>query len=180
MDGARFANSLITLDCKPAEITWKAGIDVMSFGATKNGAMCAEAIIFFNHKYAENFAYLHKRSGQLISKSRFFACQFLAYLTQDLWLKNARHANYMARKLADVFAKHNIRIIYPVEANELFVQLFPQFADYLKKNNYDFYGWRKPEDNLYRFVTSCFTSELDIVSLDACLSSFSCIIENAK
>jgi len=98
MDGSRFANSVATLKVTPAQLTWKAGIDAMSFGATKNGALAAEAIIFFNKKYAEDFEYRHKRAGQLASKMRFFACQFLAYLDNDLWLKNAQHANQMAQR----------------------------------------------------------------------------------
>lgn len=90
MDGARFANGLATLNCKPADLTWKVGVDVLSLGATKNDAMCAEAIVFFNHQYAKNFDYLHKRAGQLMSKSRFFTCQFLAYFKENLWLENAK------------------------------------------------------------------------------------------
>jgi threonine aldolase len=170
MDGARFANSLVALNCSPADITWKTGIDVLSFGATKNGAICAEAIVFFNHKYAENFDYTLKRSGQLTSKSRFFSCQFLAYLHQDLWLKNAAHANFMAKQLAQVFLKHNIEIIYPVESNELFVKFSSKCATYLRQNNCGFYEWGAPEEKLYRFVTSFFTSIANITELDACLS----------
>ncbi len=169
MDGARFANSLVALNCSPAEITWKVGIDVISFGATKNGAMCAEAIIFFNHKYAENFDYMHKRTGQLMSKSRFFSCQFLAYLQQDLWLKNARYANFMAKQLAQIFDKYNIEIIYPVESNQLFVKLSSKYVKHLRQNNCGFYGWGSPDAEIYRFVTSFFTSNDDLMELDACL-----------
>lgn len=175
MDGARFANSLITLDCKPADITCRVGVDVMSFGATKNGAMCAEAIVFFNHEYAKNFDYLHKRSGQLVSKSRFFSCQFLAYLKQDLWLSNAKHANSMAQQLAKIFKKNNIETIYPVESNELFVILSDECAEFLKENHCGFYDWStsKVSTGLYRFVTSCFTENYEINDLDVCLNAFS-------
>ena len=168
MDGARFANSIITLNCTPAELTWQSGIDVMSFGATKNGAMCAEAIIFFNHKYAENFDYMHKRAGQLMSKSRFFACQFLAYLEQDLWLQNATNANFMAQKCAQILHNNNIKIMCPVEANELFISLPIETANYLRQNNYSFYEWGAGT-GIYRFVTSCFTTDSDIENLAVCL-----------
>jgi len=117
MDGARFANSVVTLKATPAELTWKFGIDAMSFGATKSRALAAEAILFFNKKYAEDFEYRHKRAGQLASKMRFFACQFLAYLENDLWLKNAQHANHMAQKLLSIFTKNKLKERYPVEAN---------------------------------------------------------------
>ena len=174
MDGARFANSLITLNCKPAEITWKVGVDVMSFGATKNGALCAEAIVFFNHQYANNFDYLHKRAGQLASKARFFSCQFLAYLKQDLWLENAKKANFTAEQLAQIFSKHNIEIVYQVESNELFVMLSVKCAKYLQENNCTFYDWStsKAKTGLYRFVTSCFTSNVELVALDTCLNTY--------
>ena len=172
MDGARFANSLVTLNCKPADITWKVGLDVLSFGATKNGAMCAEAIVFFNHKYAENFDYIYKRSGQAVSKTRFFSCQFLAYLHNELWLKNAKHANYMAKQLVKIFHQHNIEIIYPVESNELFVRLSSKCAEYLRQSNCGFYNWGSPNLELYRFVTSFFTSNTDIINLDSCLLNY--------
>lgn len=174
MDGARFANSLITLNCKPADITWKVGVDVLSFGATKNGAMCAEAIVFFNHEHAKNFDYLHKRAGQLVSKSRFFSCQFLAYLKHGLWLDNAKHANSMAQQLAGVFNKHNIEIIYPLESNELFVILSDKCAEFLKENHCGFYDWStsKVSKGLYRFVTSCFTSNAEITDFDTCLNGY--------
>lgn len=165
MDGARFANSLITLNCTPADITWKTGVDVMTFGATKNGTMAGEAIIFFNKKYAENFDYVHMRAGQLASKMRFFACQFLAYLENDLWLKNAQHANTMAKKLLKLFNDFKIKTQYPVEANELFVTLPKNLADHLQTSGAGFYPWGLPDDNLYRFVTSFLTSEDDLQKL---------------
>jgi threonine aldolase len=179
MDGARFANSLVSLNCTPAEITWKAGVDVLSFGATKNGAMCAEAIVFFNHEYAKNFDYLHKRAGQLISKSRFFSCQLLAYLKDDLWIKNAKKANFMAQQLVETFNKHNIEIIYPSESNEVFVILSDQYVEHLKTNGCGFYDWStsKVRTGLYRFVTSCFTTNADIMDLDDCLNAYT---ESAK
>ncbi|MBX9804942.1 MAG: low specificity L-threonine aldolase [Alphaproteobacteria bacterium] len=170
MDGARFTNSLIKLGCTPAELTWKTGVDVMSFGATKNGTVCAEAIIFFNHNHAKDFDYLHKRSGQLMSKTRFFACQLTAYLAQDLWLKNAKHANAMAQNLVRIFQKNGVEIVHPVESNEIFVKLPSQTVTTLREQACGFYDWGATNSDLYRFVTSFHTSNSDIEGLDKCLS----------
>jgi threonine aldolase len=175
MDGARFTNSLITLGCSPAEATWKSGIDVLSFGATKNGAMAAEAVIFFNQEYASDMDYKQKRAGQLFSKMRFLSCQFLAYLKDDLWLKNAKHANDAALNLASIFLKNNINLEYKVQANEVFVRMPNLLAQYLNKNNGSFYEWEKANElglSLYRFVTSCFTKEEDLKLLDECLKQY--------
>ena len=121
MDGARFANALARLGGTPAELTWKAGVDVLSFGATKNGAMGAEAVVFFDTALATDFRYLRKRTGQLVSKNRFLAAQMLAYLADDRWMTNARHANAMADRLADgVRALPGVRLPLPVEANAVF------------------------------------------------------------
>ncbi len=103
----------------------------MSFGGTKNGCLNAEAIVFFNQDYAKNFDYIHKKVGQLMSKTRFFATQFLAYFTDNLWLNNATHANLMAQALNFVFQKHNIKIKYPVDTNQLFVILDKKLAEFL-------------------------------------------------
>jgi threonine aldolase len=100
MDGARFANALVHLHCSPAEATWKSGVDVLSLGATKNGALCAEAVVFFDPALAADFERRRKRAGHLWSKMRFLSAQLLAYLSDDLWLNNARHANAMAEALA--------------------------------------------------------------------------------
>ena len=167
LDGARFANSVVSLKESPDQLI--KNIDVMSFGATKNGAMCAEAVKFFNLAYAEEFDYRQKRAGQLMSKSRFFASQFLAYLANDLWLNNAIHANTIAQKLKAIFQQNNISIAYPVEINELFVTLNKPMAEYLRRQHVDFYAWGKAEENLYRLVTSCFTSQQDIENFAACL-----------
>ena len=101
MDGARFANALVSLDVTPAEMTWKSGIDVLSFGATKNGCLAAEAIIFFKKDLVGNVTFLMKRAGHLLSKMRFVSAQLDAYITNDVWIKNARHANKMGKKLSD-------------------------------------------------------------------------------
>lgn len=124
MDGARFANALATLGVSPAEMTWKAGVDVLSFGATKNGCLAAEAIVFFDPDAAAQFEYLHKRSGQLLSKMRYVAAQLEAYVADDLWLRNAAHANAMARRLSDgLAATPGLTIAYPTQSNEVFVKI---------------------------------------------------------
>lgn len=128
MDGARFGNALARMNVSPAEATWKAGIDVLSFGATKGGAMGAEAVIFFDPKRAEAMAERRKRGGHLLSKHRFLAAQFDAFLADDYWLTLARHANAMADRLADGLRKSGLRIVWPVEANLIFVQL-PEHLD---------------------------------------------------
>lgn len=121
MDGARFANALARLGGTPADLTWKAGVDVLSFGATKNGAMGVEAVVFFNTALASDFRYLRKRTGQLVSKNRFLAAQMLAYLADDRWVRNARHANAMADQLAAACRTvPGVRLPLPVEANAVF------------------------------------------------------------
>lgn len=121
MDGARFANALVRLGCTPAALTWRAGVDVLSFGATKNGALGVEAVVFFDRDLTTDFLYRRKRAGQLVSKSRYLGAQMLAYLQHDVWLDNARHANAMADLLAQgMRALPNVRLPLPVEANEVF------------------------------------------------------------
>ena len=120
VDGARFANALVTLGCSAAEATWRAGVDVLSFGATKNGALAAEAIVVFDPGLAATIAYRRKRAGHLLSKLRFLSAQLEAYLADDLWLANARHANAMAARAAAGFARlanRGVALVHPVEAN---------------------------------------------------------------
>ncbi len=123
MDGARFANACARLGGSPADLTWKSGVDVLSFGATKNGALGVEAVLFFDRTLAGDFVYLRKRTGQLVSKGRFLAAQMLAYLDDDRWLRNARHANAMADRLAAAVRAlpgGRVRLPLPVEANAVF------------------------------------------------------------
>jgi threonine aldolase len=121
MDGARFANAVARLGCSPAALTWQAGVDVLSFGATKNGALGVEAVVFFDRRLADDFLYRRKRTGQLVSKSRYLGAQMLAYLDDDLWLANAGHANAMADRLADAISPvPGVRVPLPVQANEVF------------------------------------------------------------
>ena len=100
MDGARFANGLVSLSTSPADMTWKSGVDVLSFGGTKNGCLAAEAVIFFKPELVQAFPFLHKRSGHLLSKMRFVSAQLEAYVSNDVWLRNAQHANAMAAHLS--------------------------------------------------------------------------------
>lgn len=126
MDGARFANALVHLGCSPAEITWKAGVDVLTFGGTKNGAFAAEAVVFFDPERADEMKWRRKRAGQTFSKGRFLAAQFEGLLEGGHWLDLARHANAMARRLADgVRSIDGVRLAWPCEANEVFLILSP-------------------------------------------------------
>ncbi|OOY27121.1 low specificity L-threonine aldolase [Thioclava sp. L04-15] len=128
MDGARFANALVAAGCTPAEMTWKAGVDVLSFGGTKNGCMGVEAVVIFDPKRAWEFELRRKRGGHLFSKHRFLAAQMQAYLTDNLWLKTARHANEMARKLSEGVSKiEGAKLIHPTDANAVFAA-FPRGA----------------------------------------------------
>ena len=122
MDGARFANALLASGASPAQMTWRAGIDVLSFGATKNGALACEAVVFFDTARAANFAYLRKRGGHTLSKGRFLGAQMEAYLRDGLWLRLAQKANAAARRLGEGLAKApGVRFAWPIEANEVFV-----------------------------------------------------------
>lgn len=124
MDGARFANAVAALDCTPADITWRAGVDVLSFGASKNGTLNAEAVIFFDAELARDFRFRQKQGGHVLSKTRFLGAQMEAYLADGRWLAQAAHANAMARRLGEGLGSvPGIQFRFPVEANILFVQL---------------------------------------------------------
>ena len=159
MDGARFANALAFLDVSPAEMTWKSGVDVLTLGGTKNGCLAAEAIVFFKPEMVSNFPYLHKRSGQLLSKMRFISSQLEAYVTDDLWIRNARHANLMAKKLSEgLNSFSNIELAYPTQSNEIFVHLPRELIDYLNNAGYDI-NEEELDGKAVRFVTA-WNSEL--------------------
>ena len=120
MDGARFANALVALNASPAEMTWKSGIDVLTLGGTKNGCLAAEAVVFFNPDLAKSFPFLHKRAGQLLSKMRFVSAQLEAYVTNDVWRRNAQHANAMATRLSrGLAATHGIELELPTQSNPI-------------------------------------------------------------
>jgi threonine aldolase len=142
MDGARFANALVRLGCTPAELTWQSGVDVLSFGATKNGALGVEAVVFFNRELSGDFLYRRKRAGQLVSKSRYLGAQMLAYLSDGLWLENARHANAMADLLAaGLRAAPAVRLPLPVEANEVFAIVPRSLHDGLQAQGARYLAW---------------------------------------
>ncbi|KTE26709.1 MULTISPECIES: beta-eliminating lyase-related protein [unclassified Sphingopyxis] len=148
MDGARFANAVAFLGCSPADVTWRAGVDALSFGFTKNGAMMAEALVFFGGSGGAGVRELKKRGGHLLSKGRFVAAQIRAMLKDDLWLANARAANAGAAALA---AACGPRLMHPVEANELFVRISAEEAADLRAQGFDFYDWG---DGAIRLVVS--------------------------
>jgi threonine aldolase len=174
MDGARFANALVALNLSPADMTWKLGVDIVSFGATKNGCWCAEALVFMNPEMSRDLPFIRKRAAQLFSKSRFIASQFDAYLQNGLWLEMARHANSMAKRLESGIKHSKIaRIAWPVEANEVFAVMTKACSDQLKQKGAIFYEWNPPrakagllshDEVLVRLVTS-FATESDQIDL---------------
>jgi threonine aldolase len=165
MDGARFANALVHLDCAPADIAWKAGVDALSFGASKNGALCAEAAIFFAPARAGDFEYRRKRAGHLLSKMRFVSAQLEAHLAEDRWLRQARAANALAARMADGLSRiPDVQIAEPVEANEVFADMPEALARRLRDCGAQFYEWEKRERGrtLVRLVLSFLTPAEDV------------------
>jgi threonine aldolase len=165
MDGARFANAVAALKCSPAELTWKLGVDLLSFGATKNGALGAEAIVVFKPELAQGLEYRRKRAGHLASKMRFVSAQLLAYVENGLWLKLAERANAGAKRLSDGLARLGLLPVYPVEANEIFVWLPVAYIDALTKKGARVLPWTSiPEGGklLVRLVMSFATPEKSI------------------
>jgi threonine aldolase len=163
MDGARFANAVARLDCSPADLTWRAGVDVLSFGFVKNGAMSAEALIFFDDSLVHATLYRRKRAGHLLSKGRFLAAQILAMLDDGVWLRNARAANAAAAKLAEAAPD---RLVSAVEANEVFLKVSPEEAEALRAQGFDFYDWGPGEA---RLVTSWDSAPRDVDALAAAI-----------
>jgi threonine aldolase len=159
MDGARFANAVAALGCHPADITWRAGVDVLSFGMTKNGAMNAEALIFFDPAKASGADYRRKRAGHLLSKGRFLSAQMLAMLDNDLWLENARAANVAAQIIGQAAGN---RLLYRVEANEIFLHLEAAEAAILRAAGFDFYDWGV---GAARLVTSWHHTQSDVTPI---------------
>ena len=163
MDGARFANALAASGEHPADVTWRAGVDAMSFGFVKNGGLNAEALILFRTELFEEVAVRRKRAGHLSSKGRMFAAQVLAMLDDGLWLDNARAANAAARHLAEAAPQ---RLVYPVEANELFLKVEAGEAERLRASGFDFYDWGPGQ---IRLVTSWDQKGEDIEKLAAAI-----------
>jgi len=166
MDGARFANAVASLGCPPKEISWQSGVDVLCFGGTKNGLAAGELVVFFTKELAREFDYRIKQAGQLGSKMRFLAAGWLALLENDLWLRNAEHANGTARRLAqELRALTKIDILFPVEANAIFVRLEDRVAQALQAAGWHFYKFIEPD--VYRFMCSWATSERAVEDLVA-------------
>jgi threonine aldolase len=166
VDGARFANALVHLRCTPAEATWQCGVDVLSLGATKNGALCAEAVVFFDPARARDFERRRKQAGHLWSKLRFVSAQLLAYFANGLWLDNARHANAMASTLArGLGGIPGAALLQSVDANEVFVALPEAIVAALERRGFGFYRWplcAAPTGVAIRLVTSYATSRAQV------------------
>jgi threonine aldolase len=141
VDGARIGNALARMNASPAQATWQVGVDALSFGATKGGALAAEAVLFFDPARGANMSERRKRGGHLVSKHRFVAAQIEAYLADDLWLRLARHANAMADRLAAGLAAAGLAPVWPVEANEVFVALPSRTDERLKAAGASYYPW---------------------------------------
>ena len=168
MDGARFANALAHLKCAPAQITWKAGVDALSFGASKNGALAAEAVVFFNKEDVRDFEYRRKKAGHLISKMRFVSAQLEAYLEDGLWLALAAKANALAARLAEGLARvPGAEIANPVEANAVFARLPDAAVARLRAAGALFYDWEPSENGktLVRLVVSFATPQAGVTRL---------------
>lgn len=185
LDGARIANAIASNNATLAQMTWKSGVDYVSFGGTKNGCWCAEALICFDKKKAHEIAYMHKRAGQLFSKSRFVAAQFDAYFTDELWLDLAKHSNLMAKNLSHIFRKvKSIELAVEPQSNEVFATMAPDIAKFLRENGAMFHEWKLPRTpsqelaelvsngkKLYRFVTSFQTTQDEIEKLSGLLGT---------
>lgn len=170
MDGARFANAVASLGCSPAEASWRSGVDILTFGATKNGALAAEAVIIFKPELAREAAYRHKRVGQLFSKMRFISVQLEAYIADGLWLENARRANAQAARLAEgIEATPGVRLLHPVQGNELFATMSEPVLSGLLADGFTFNRWYEGGVVTARLVTAFNTAPEDIDAFIASL-----------
>jgi threonine aldolase len=172
MDGARFANALVALGATPAEMTWKAGVDILSFGTTKNGTMMSEAVIVFDKALADIVRFKHKRAGFLHSKMRYFSAQLLAYVENGLWLDNARKANGTARRIASALAATpSVELAYPVEGNQIFAHIPPGITAALQAAGIALRPWASAKGNQYRIVTSYCDPESLVARFEAVLAA---------
>lgn len=162
MDGARFANALAFLKCLPGELSWKAGVDVLCFGGTKNGVGAGELVVFFKRELAQDFEYRIKQAGQLGSKMRLLAGQWMGLLTNDVWLRNAAHANAMAKNLGDRIGREaRVTLVpIPVESNAVFLRLSEAMVNRLSEHGWNFYKFIEPD--VYRLMCSWATTESEI------------------
>ncbi|MEE4208424.1 MAG: beta-eliminating lyase-related protein [Parvularcula sp.] len=177
MDGARFAGALVATSAAPADLTWRAGVDLLSLGGTKNGCLAAEAVVAFTEDHAEALAYRAKRAGLGTSKQRFFSAQWPAYFAQDLWLELAQTSAAKARKTAKLFADDpHAELLYEPAINEVFVTMPHDLAEHLRGAGAQFYDWVQPGDTYAktarRFVTSWETTNEQIDDLANALSSY--------
>jgi threonine aldolase len=180
MDGARFANAVVALGCTPAEMTWKRGVDLLSFGGTKNGCWCADAIVVFNPDHGRQMDYLCKRAGHIASKARFVSAQFEAYFADGLWLDLASHANQMgARAAAIIDARNRFRLAWQPQGNEVFAVGPKEAVDALAANGVRFSHWQPPraerhlvgeEEAMIRLVASFATTDADVAALEVALA----------
>ena len=166
MDGARFGNAVASLGCSPADCSWRSGAQILSFGASKNGCMAAEALLFFEHHEMLDIAERHrKRSGHLFSKMRYISAQLLAYIEDGLWLELARHANRQAARFAKAVEAHGeARLESPVDANEVFVRWSAEGFEHLASQGIQFLIW-PGHDDLARFVFGHSTTDEDTAKL---------------
>ena len=172
MDGARLGNALASLGSTPAEMTWRAGVDLVSFGATKNGAMMAEALLVFDKDDALELGRRRKQAGHLISKMRYVSAQLEAYLADDLWLRLASHANEMAAHLTHGLRSiDGIELLYPVQSNEIFVHMSEEFSARMHEAGHQFHCWPRP--GIYRLVTAHCTQADEVESFLAAAHSVS-------
>jgi threonine aldolase len=165
VDGARFANALVALGCSAADLTWRAGVDILTFGGTKNGLLGAELLVVFRRELSEKLARLYHRTGHRLSKMRLLSSQLEAYLRDDLWLRNARHANAMAARVAAGLRERGVEIVRPVQANLVFAKLPQKLLD----DGFLFYDWFLFGKGVYRIVTGFSTTEEDVDGLLAAL-----------
>ncbi|HEY4272483.1 MAG TPA: low specificity L-threonine aldolase [Candidatus Udaeobacter sp.] len=164
MDGARFANAVAFLGCAPKTTTWKAGVDILSFGGTKNGIAAGELVVFFDKKLSRDFQYRVKQAGHLGSKMRFIAAPWLALLNGDVWLRNARHANEAARELAKRLRNEaGLENVFPVESNAVFVRMNDELVRGLNTRGWRFYKFMEPD--IYRLMCSWSTNTEEISML---------------
>ena len=174
MDGARFANAVASTGAAPADLTWRAGVDVLCFGGTKNGCLAAEAIIFFKPELTSDFEFRRKRTGHLWSKMRFIAAQFDAYLEGDYWLELAGHANAMAKMLSEGLAQiDGANVLFETQINEVFASFPDGVAEILRSKGATFYPWVTPgvsrDANAQRFITSFQTTHSDVAKFLECV-----------
>jgi threonine aldolase len=170
MDGARFANAIAALGCTPAQMTWRAGVNALSFGATKNGGYACEAVVFFDTQDAKDFEIRRKRGGHLGCKSRYTAAQWLAYLGSDVWHRNAAYANAQAARIAQAGARF---LTTPPQTNQIFMQLTPAHIAELHRKAVLFYDWGDVGSGEVRFVTSWQSREEHVGQLCSMIEQFS-------